>query len=1084
MIKYICTIIFLFSISTPQAQIFKNNFDHFTEENGLPSNNVNAILQDHLGYIWIGTNNGLSRFDGYEFVNFSPVPNDTNFLQLPLISSLYEDSNGDIWIGAIGGLTKYSRESNTFKLYSLFEIEKKEERSFAITSICETKNGDILFSVADLYYRNFQNGLYLLDRKSSIINVVEIINADSTNALFQISRIGDDKYYISGVKGIFEFDLKDYSIKWFPLGKEIVVASFLPDINNTLWLGTINNGLIKYNIKDSTYNKFPIFNNLDYNGDFFGIFRIIFDQENNLLFTTNKGLIHFDRENKNISISEVDPLNPSALHSSNLESIIQDQSGSIWITSNDAGISKYNLVKHDFRSYTPKLNDPNSITPGWINSIFEYNNNELWFNSASGGITRFDRQKEIFRRYTLPGNFEVFGIMKNSRGQILLAGSNGIYQVDADKWKFERLKIPFEMNENVTFTVCEVNKNAYWIGTYKGLYIYDYLNGSSAKIDFQSLGIGTVASNQIHSIIQDKGKNIWIGADDGLFKYDNLTKTYYRVGFSEEPSKSLNTQDVNAIYEDVFGNLWIGTWLGGLNRYDPETGTFESFSQKDGLKSPSVQGILGDEENGALWVSTFEGISRFDLENKKFSNFGIDDGIQGNQFADGSALKTSTGDFIFGGQNGVTIFNSNDIQNNLIPPKVLVTDFKLFNVSIKNGNNSPLKKPIYETKKITLSYDENDISFDYLAFHYVNPKKNQYAYRLENYEDDWRYVGSQRTAIYPNLPPGDYIFHLKASNNNEIWNEEGVSIEIEILPPWWQTIWAYTGYALIFILGIFALDRIQRRRLLAKERAASAMKEVELRAVAAEAQAKVIQAENDRKTEELEEARQLQLSMLPKTLPQLPHLDIAVYMKTATEVGGDYYDFHLAMDGTLTVVLGDATGHGMKAGTMVTTTKSLFNTLAPNPDIVNTFHEMTRCLKLMQFDKLFMCLTMLKITNNKLQLSSAGMPPVFIFRNHDKTVEEYLAAGLPLGTITDFPYEIKETEIVSGDSVLIMSDGFPELMNENKELYGYKRVKNKFEEIAEKEPGDIISLLKDEGEKWLNGEEPDDDVTFVVIKVK
>lgn len=246
----------------------------------------------------------------------------------------------------------------------------------------------------------------------------------------------------------------------------------------------------------------------------------------------------------------------------------------------------------------------------------------------------------------------------------------------------------------------------------------------------------------------------------------------------------------------------------------------------------------------------------------------------------------------------------------------------------------------------------------------------------------------------------------------------------------------------------------------------------------------MLEAENERKTKELEEARALQLSMLPKELPELPNLDIAVYMKTATEVGGDYYDFHVGMDGVLTVVLGDATGHGMKAGTMVTTTKSLFNVLAPNSDIVETFHEMTRCLKLMQLEKLSMCMSMLKIAGNKVRMSAAGMPPIFIYKQGERVIEEHVIKGMPLGTMSDFPYVLKESEVNTGDSILMLSDGFPELLNNEKEAFGYKRVRNLFEEHSAKSPEDIINVLRKKGDEWTNNAEPDDDVTFVVIKVK
>jgi serine phosphatase RsbU (regulator of sigma subunit) len=331
-------------------------------------------------------------------------------------------------------------------------------------------------------------------------------------------------------------------------------------------------------------------------------------------------------------------------------------------------------------------------------------------------------------------------------------------------------------------------------------------------------------------------------------------------------------------------------------------------------------------------------------------------------------------------------------------------------------------------------------------------------------------VGNKRTATYTNLDYGEFIFRVKGSNSDGLWNEQGTALKLIIQPPWWHTGWAYAGYFLLFALAIFTVDRIQRARLLTKERH--------------RAELALLEAENERKSKELEEARALQLSMLPKELPQLSNLDIAVYMQTATEVGGDYYDFHVSMDGTLTVVIGDATGHGMKAGTMVTTAKSLFNSYAPNPDILFSFREITRCIKQMNFEKLSMCMTMLKIKGNKLQLSTAGMPPSFIFRKDTRVMEEHLFRAMPLGTMQEFPYELKDTTLRPGDTILLLSDGLPELENANGEIYGYKRIRNGFEEVAEKSPEEIVSYLKNEGARWVNRKDPEDDVTFVVIKLK
>ncbi|HED07801.1 MAG TPA: hypothetical protein ENI57_06785 [Ignavibacteria bacterium] len=260
--------------------------------------------------------------------------------------------------------------------------------------------------------------------------------------------------------------------------------------------------------------------------------------------------------------------------------------------------------------------------------------------------------------------------------------------------------------------------------------------------------------------------------------------------------------------------------------------------------------------------------------------------------------------------------------------------------------------------------------------------------------------------------------------------------------------------------------------------------EQEKRTAKLELEAQLVKVENERKTKELEEARQLQLSMLPKELPQLPNLDIAVYMQTATEVGGDYYDFHVGLDGTLTVAIGDATGHGLNAGTIVTATKSLFNSYASNPDILFTFSEISRCIKEMKFKRLSMCLSLIKIENNTLRMSAAGMPPALIYRNNTKELEEMMIRGMPLGATKSFPYELRETQLTKGDTILLMSDGFPELFNNEKVMYGYEKVKETFMEVADKSSEKIIEHLKDTVSTWIDGNDPDDDVTFVVLKMK
>lgn len=286
------------------------------------------------------------------------------------------------------------------------------------------------------------------------------------------------------------------------------------------------------------------------------------------------------------------------------------------------------------------------------------------------------------------------------------------------------------------------------------------------------------------------------------------------------------------------------------------------------------------------------------------------------------------------------------------------------------------------------------------------------------------------------------------------------------------------------LITAFKLERTEKVKKTTAILLEETIEELEQKRIAVEKQAEIIKAENERKTIELEEARQLQIAMLPKGLPKLPNLDIAVFMQTATEVGGDYYDFHVEEDGSLTAVIGDATGHGMKAGTIVTITKSLFNNLAPEKDILSTFSKISRVIKDMKFRQLSMCLTMLKIKDNNMLISSAAMPPVLIYRNSEKNIDEIELSGMPLGAMINFPYQIEESKISKGDTLFIMSDGLPELHNEKNEMYGYNRIKEEFSSVGNDSPEEIINFFKNSASAWVNENDPDDDITFVVIKVK
>ena len=502
---------------------------------------------------------------------------------------------------------------------------------------------------------------------------------------------------------------------------------------------------------------------------------------------------------------------------------------------------------------------------------------------------------------------------------------------------------------------------------------------------------------------------------------------------------------------------------------------------KEGLPNDVVYGMLEDK-SGHLWISTNKGLTRFNPKTFTFLNYDIRDGLQSNEFNFGAYFKGQDGEMFFGGINGFNAFSPDKIRKNPFIPQMMVTDFQLFNKSVGIGTNgkSLLHRHISLTDSIELAYWQNDITFEFVALSYTVPEKNQYAYKLEGYNLDWVYSGNERTAHYTNLAPGEYMFMVKGANNDGIWNENARVIRLIIRPPIWKTWWAYLLYVALMVVALWGIRRFE----LGRERARVRLMESELRALAAEAEARAVKAENERKSVELDEARNLQLSMLPKSLPKIHNLDIDVYMKTAAEVGGDYYDFDADDDGTLTLAIGDATGHGMRAGTMVSVIKSLFWAGAAKMDISEFFLASSTTIKKLKFWNLFMALTIAKIKGNECVISAAGMPPVYYYNAQRKEVEKIALKGPPLGSVPDFSYRQKRISLQTGDTLLFLTDGLPELFNEHDEMLEYKCIRKLFGEVAHKGPREIIDHLIEIGDRWKNGAPPEDDITFLVVKAK
>ncbi len=844
-IARIAFILLFFVSGVTQAQLNSDNLVLYKEKEGLPALQVNDVLADRHGFLWIGTSNGLARFDGYEFKRFFFNPNDNNSFHGLTIWSIFEDRSGVIWVGAGPSyLNAYNPVTKRFTQYPFAHLlNRTEVTETDIRSIVQDKKGRIYFGIDTYYSDGLKNALVYKDEDDDSLRLFKTPDQIEINNVIRLVRSEDDEIFVVTYSGVLRID-KNRRISRFDLINEVTVGQndnpedIVFDNEGNLWCVSRELRLYQVNRNLDSIKKYDFPQLKDDNR--FRINSVLLAEDNgDLWIGSDGGLSRFNR--KSNTISKFNTGNNSQFGSYGVMSLAKDGFGNVWAGGFLDGLLKYEN-KPQFKSFTYQLNKPGTMAPGWASLMVQDKDGKIWI--ATGGSEKFsgfnsvDLETGNIKVYPYRSLHPVLGGVNafwiDESGELTLQGTTRTgNSISAGLFSFskspDKLKtVPSNAVPNSVYLYhLKDSKGNEWLCTATGLARKGRVDSSYQTYDLSKLPGSNSASNEITHAFESKKHGLWLLTNNGLFLYDYQADRITRHGFDKSFGDVLITQDINSLYEGDDGIVWIGTWQGGLARYDVENKKIKSYTRDDGLPSMSVQAILPDDKTNSLWLSTFEGLSRFDLKTGKFSNYSLADGIQGLLFADGAALITKDGHYVFGGNNGITVFKPEQIGTNSIPPRVLLTDLKLFNRSVLPGEGSVLKKPIFETDEITLKHDQNNISFDFIAIHYSNPSKNKYAYKLENYDNDWLDVGLVHTAFYPNLSPGEYVFRVKAANDQGVWNEKGVAVKITVLPPWWRTIWAYIGYALLLGLVAFFTDRYLRHRILEKEREKNRNRELE-----------------------------------------------------------------------------------------------------------------------------------------------------------------------------------------------------------------------------------------------------------------
>ncbi|MGD2086776.1 MAG: two-component regulator propeller domain-containing protein [Candidatus Aminicenantes bacterium] len=820
--------IFLSFTSCLNAQGDNIRFKRISKEQGLSQVTVNCILQDSKGFLWFGTQEGLNRYDGYEFKSYKHDPEDSTTISDSYIWCITEDKSGILWIGTNdGGLNSFNRATEKFTSYKHDKNNKNSLSHNYVKSICEDHE-------EFLWIGTFGGGLNKFDIETKSFTLYQH-DPDKTNSLSSnnVNSIIKDRFdtiWIGTDGGLNQYDPRtDGFIKIEDKPNNLIynnIKCIIEDRSGEIWIGTQEGGMYKSDRKTGNFEHVPIKNENGFNHNSISC---LFEDSLGKIWigTEGAGLYILDKETGKLSHATHNPGIPHSLSNDVVNSIYEDKSGIVWVGTYSGGLNKYNPRSNKFALYQQYPGVENSLSSSDIRAVYEDRDGTLWIGTRSGGLNIVTKEPGNIIPFTakveLP-NEDVRCICEDKSG-ILWIGTrgSGLYKFDRKNEKFKHYihkpDDPESLSNNSIRAIYEDKSGDLWIGTEGGGLnkLTDRNEGHFQIYKHDKKKDKSLSNDIVFSIFEDSDGFLWVGTRvGGLNKFDPKTKKF--TNYTTDNS-NLNHNFVLSIYEDQKKkNLWVGTYGGGLNKMNREKGTFTAYRKKDGLPNDVIYGILEDKQ-GNLWLSTNNGISKFNVETRTFHNYDKDDGLQSNSFNSGSYFKNSQGKMFFGGINGLNSFFPEEINPNHFVPPVVITDFFIFNESVNpqwKSPGSPLEKVIHEMKEITLSHEQNSFSFEFAALDYTSPKKNQYQYILKGSKDkEWKPTDPEtRRATFINIPPGEYTFMVKGSNSDGKWNDNTTSIDIKILTPWWETLWAYALYFLAFIGLAYLLRTAWYKRFL------------------------------------------------------------------------------------------------------------------------------------------------------------------------------------------------------------------------------------------------------------------------------
>jgi PAS domain S-box-containing protein len=801
------------------------HFDHYGVDDGISQSEILSIFQDSEGYMWFGTQDGLNKFDGYSFESYFFNPSDTSTISNSWIFDILEDDNGLLWIGTKDGLNSFDKNTGLFTRVGLHDNDSSDIASF-IYGITSDSSHIYVNQPPLLSVLNFNTGSL-----ESYTN-----NFEPNRALYDVG---------------------------FPIIK---------DSEGLIWIGSLS-GLSSFDLNTKQFTNYThssdqgtISNN--------HITALYEDKRGDILIGTENGLNIYNKETKKIIRYNQNSMRPGSISHNFIHSITQDHTGNIWIGTVGGGLNKMiyneatgtadfihfrsgpdrtNFISHDIvhalyednsnnlwigtltglnktdlkkkgiRTYL-KSDNPNSIDllDNVIASLFQDSDGKLWIGNWGKGLNIFDRSTdevihysyELSGRKHIPQN-HVHVIFKDSKSQIWIGTRNGVGIFDTDRNEYIPVQDYFDapgfnhFNNNRVYCILEDKRGKIWIGTGNGIIILDTETKTSTILQAGGETPLEISNNLVYSLLEDKEQNIWIATSNGLNKYvPSEERIYYYVN-NPDSANSLCDNYAISLCEDTSGNIWIGT-RSGVNRFEKADSSFLYYTLKDGLPSNVIYDIIKDDNNN-LWFSTGNGLAMKNPDEDGLLAFLVEDKLLGKEFNIKAAFKAADGELFFGGIEGFVSFYPDSLLDNDFIPPIRITSLE------KETNGERLLINPY-SEKILLSYRDYSFTIEFSALDYTNPDKNRYSYQMTGISDNWIDIGNKHLVDFTKLPPGEYTFNVKGTNNDGLWNNAGASLSIIVLPPWWRSKYAYIVYIILIIAIIFAVIRLREQSLIREKK--------------------------------------------------------------------------------------------------------------------------------------------------------------------------------------------------------------------------------------------------------------------------